>query len=73
MVMDFMKWNAKVADRLTEQQQRLEALETTIKTINGMAQLAVQQVARVRNEAEELKRDAVELVTGVRNKPDMGR
>ena len=36
-------------------------------------QIAVQQVARVRNEAEELKRDAVELVTGVRNKPDMGR
>jgi len=44
-----------VASRIEEQAQRFEALESTVKTLNGMAQLAMQQISVLNKELTSLK------------------
>jgi len=45
----------EVASRIEEQAQRFEALESTVKTLNGMAQLAMQQISVLNKELTSLK------------------
>jgi hypothetical protein len=51
---DSKRWIVKITAYATEQQQRIEALEATLKTANGMAQLAVQQIAALKRQTDEI-------------------
>ena len=45
----------QVAARIEEQGKRMEALESTLKTVNGMAQLAQQQLGVLTKQMAEMK------------------
>jgi maleate cis-trans isomerase len=48
-------YSKEVAARIEEQSQRLDALAATLKTINGMTQLAQQQMSVLTKHIAELK------------------
>lgn len=48
-------YGKEVAARIDEQSKRFDALESTVKTMNGMAQLALQQMTVLSKQLAEMK------------------